>query len=93
MRVVFTGAFRKPRELTYLIGLALLMTTLLEGYLGYSMVDDLLSGMGSRSATRSRSRSRSSARTWRRCSGTGRTLARTPSSRGCTSRTSSSCPR
>jgi quinol---cytochrome-c reductase cytochrome b subunit len=46
MRVVFTGAFRKPRELTYLIGLALLMTTLLEGYLGYSMVDDLLSGMG-----------------------------------------------
>jgi quinol---cytochrome-c reductase cytochrome b subunit len=46
MRVVFTGAFRKPRELTYLIGLALLGTTLLEGYLGYSMVDDLLSGMG-----------------------------------------------
>jgi ubiquinol-cytochrome c reductase cytochrome b subunit len=46
MRVFFTGAFRKPRELTYLIGLALLFTSLLEGYLGYSMVDDLLSGMG-----------------------------------------------
>src|SRR5881275_2617142 len=46
MRIFFTGAFRKPRELTYLIGLLMLMLTLLEGYLGYSMVDDLLSGMG-----------------------------------------------
>jgi len=46
MRIFFTGAFRRPRELTYLIGLLMLFTTLLEGYLGYSMVDDLLSGMG-----------------------------------------------
>jgi quinol---cytochrome-c reductase cytochrome b subunit len=46
MRIFFTGAFRKPRELTYLIGLAMLFLGLLEGYLGYSMVDDLLSGMG-----------------------------------------------
>ena len=46
LRIFFTGAFRKPRDLTYLIGLAMLMLTLLEGYLGYSMVDDLLSGMG-----------------------------------------------
>jgi ubiquinol-cytochrome c reductase cytochrome b subunit len=46
MRVFFTGAFRKPRELTWLLGLLLLFTTFLEGYLGYSMVDDLLSGMG-----------------------------------------------
>jgi len=46
MRVFFTGAFRKPRELTWIIGLTLLFTSLLEGYLGYSMVDDLLSGMG-----------------------------------------------
>jgi ubiquinol-cytochrome c reductase cytochrome b subunit len=46
MRVFFTGAFRKPRELTYLVGLTMLMVALLEGYLGYSMVDDLLSGMG-----------------------------------------------
>jgi ubiquinol-cytochrome c reductase cytochrome b subunit len=46
LRVFFTGAFRKPRDLTYYIGLTLLLTTLLEGYLGYSMVDDLLSGMG-----------------------------------------------
>src|SRR5256714_2150044 len=46
LRIFFTGAFRKPRELTYLIGLSMLVLTLLEGYLGYSMVDDLLSGMG-----------------------------------------------
>ena len=46
MRVFFTGAFRKPRELTWLLGLLLLFTSLLEGYLGYSLVDDLLSGMG-----------------------------------------------
>jgi len=46
LRVFFTGAFRKPRELTWLVGLAMLMLTLPEGYLGYSMVDDLLSGMG-----------------------------------------------
>ena len=46
MRVFFTGAFRKPRELTWIIGLILLFTALLEGYMGYSLVDDLLSGMG-----------------------------------------------
>jgi ubiquinol-cytochrome c reductase cytochrome b subunit len=46
VRVFFTGAFRKPRELTWIIGLLMVFTTLLEGYLGYSMVDDLLSGMG-----------------------------------------------
>jgi quinol---cytochrome-c reductase cytochrome b subunit len=46
MRVFFTGAFRKPRELTWIIGLTLLFVSFLEGYLGYSLVDDLLSGMG-----------------------------------------------
>jgi ubiquinol-cytochrome c reductase cytochrome b subunit len=46
VRIFFTGAFRKPRDLTYYIGLTLLLLALLEGYLGYSMVDDLLSGMG-----------------------------------------------
>jgi len=45
-RIFFTGAFRKPRELTYYIGVTMLMVTLLEAYLGYSLVDDLLSGMG-----------------------------------------------
>jgi ubiquinol-cytochrome c reductase cytochrome b subunit len=46
LRVFFTGAYRKPRELTYLIGLSMLAISLLEGYIGYSLVDDLLSGMG-----------------------------------------------
>ncbi|MGH2913387.1 MAG: cytochrome bc1 complex cytochrome b subunit [Solirubrobacteraceae bacterium] len=46
MRVFFTGAFRRPRELTWLVGLVLLIVSLLEGFMGYSLVDDLLSGMG-----------------------------------------------
>src|SRR3954467_1737721 len=46
LRIFFPGAFRKPRDGTYLIGLLMLMVTLPEGYLGYSMVDNLLSGMG-----------------------------------------------
>jgi len=46
IRVFFTGAYRKPRELTYLIGVMMLFAALLEGYLGYSLADDLLSGMG-----------------------------------------------
>jgi ubiquinol-cytochrome c reductase cytochrome b subunit len=46
LRVFFTGAYRKPRELTYWLGVTMLATALLEGYLGYSLADDLLSGMG-----------------------------------------------
>ncbi|HZQ66106.1 MAG TPA: cytochrome b N-terminal domain-containing protein [Gaiellaceae bacterium] len=46
IRVFFTGAFRKPRDLVYYAGLGMLMLALLEGYIGYSLVDDLLSGMG-----------------------------------------------
>jgi ubiquinol-cytochrome c reductase cytochrome b subunit len=46
LRIFFTGAFRKPRDLTYFIGVTMLALALLEGYLGYSIVDDLLSGMG-----------------------------------------------
>jgi len=46
LRVFFTGAYRKPRELTYWLGLTMLMAALLEGFLGYSLADDLLSGMG-----------------------------------------------
>ncbi len=45
-RVFFTGAYRKPRGLTYFIGVTMLMLSLLEAYMGYSLVDDLLSGMG-----------------------------------------------
>jgi ubiquinol-cytochrome c reductase cytochrome b subunit len=46
IRIFFTGAYRKPRELTYWIGVTILTVTLVEGYLGYSLADDLLSGMG-----------------------------------------------
>jgi ubiquinol-cytochrome c reductase cytochrome b subunit len=46
LRIFFTGAYRKPREVTYWIGLTILMVALIEGYLGYSLADDLLSGMG-----------------------------------------------
>jgi ubiquinol-cytochrome c reductase cytochrome b subunit len=45
-RVFFTGAYRKPRELTYILGVTMLMLVLLEAYIGYSIVDDLMSGMG-----------------------------------------------
>ena len=46
LRIFFTGAYRKPRELTYWLGLTMLTLALLEAYLGYSLVDDLMSGMG-----------------------------------------------
>ena len=45
-RVFFTGAFRKPRELNWLIGLALIVLGIIEGFAGYSLPDDLLSGTG-----------------------------------------------
>ena len=50
MRVFFTGAFRKPRELNWVIGGLLLMLGILEGFAGYSLPDDLLSGTGLRIA-------------------------------------------
>ncbi len=46
MRVFFTGAYRKPRDFNFYIGLLMLMLAILEGFAGYSLVDDLLSGMG-----------------------------------------------
>jgi ubiquinol-cytochrome c reductase cytochrome b subunit len=46
LRVFFTGAFRKPRELTYYAGVLMLMLAIFEGFAGYSLGDDLLSGMG-----------------------------------------------
>ena len=46
LRVFFTGAFRKPRDMTYWVGLTMLVLALLEGFVGYSLLDDLLSGMG-----------------------------------------------
>src|SRR6202042_860320 len=47
-RVFFTGAFRKPREVNWIIGITLWMLTILEGFTGYSLPDDLLSGTGLR---------------------------------------------
>ena len=44
----FTGAFRKPRELNWLIGVILLILGFIEGLAGYSLPDDLLSGTGLR---------------------------------------------
>jgi ubiquinol-cytochrome c reductase cytochrome b subunit len=46
VRVFFTGAFRRPRQLTYYGGLSMLMLAVLEGFAGYSLADDLVSGMG-----------------------------------------------
>jgi ubiquinol-cytochrome c reductase cytochrome b subunit len=46
LRIFFTGAFRRPRELNYVIGVTLVALALLEGFAGYSLLDDLLSGMG-----------------------------------------------
>jgi ubiquinol-cytochrome c reductase cytochrome b subunit len=47
-RIFFTGAFRKPREINWTIGLGLLTLALLNGFLGYSLPDDLVSGTGLR---------------------------------------------
>src|SRR3954453_2925243 len=49
-RVFFTGPFRKPRELTWLIGLGIICLSIIEGFMGYSLQDDLLSGTGLRIA-------------------------------------------
>jgi ubiquinol-cytochrome c reductase cytochrome b subunit len=50
LRIFFTGAFRKPREVNWLIGLTLLVLGVVEGFAGYSLPDDLLSGTGLRIA-------------------------------------------
>jgi ubiquinol-cytochrome c reductase cytochrome b subunit len=50
LRVFFTGAYRKPREFNWMIGLLLLVLGVVEGFAGYSLPDDLLSGTGLRIA-------------------------------------------
>lgn len=45
-RVFFTGAFRKPREFNWIIGIVLVTMGILAGFSGYSLPDDLLSGTG-----------------------------------------------
>ncbi|WP_405866147.1 MULTISPECIES: cytochrome bc complex cytochrome b subunit [unclassified Streptomyces] len=46
MRVFFTGAFRKPRELNWVFGFLLLILGMFAGLTGYDLPDDLLSGTG-----------------------------------------------
>ncbi|MEU6172481.1 ubiquinol-cytochrome c reductase cytochrome b subunit [Streptantibioticus parmotrematis] len=50
LRIFFTGAFRRPREGNWIIGVILLILAMLEGFCGYSLPDDLLSGTGLRTA-------------------------------------------
>ncbi len=50
-RIFFTGAFRKPRELNWVIGSTLALLAIVEGFAGYSLPDDLLSGTGLRIAS------------------------------------------
>lgn len=50
-RIFFTGAFRKPREINWIIGLTMFWVGLFEGFAGYSLPDDALSGTGLRIAS------------------------------------------
>ncbi|GAA1925145.1 cytochrome b [Streptantibioticus ferralitis] len=50
LRIFFTGAFRRPREVNWIVGVTLFLLGLLEGFCGYSLPDDLLSGTGLRTA-------------------------------------------
>ena len=47
-RIFFTGAFRKPRETNWVIGIVMLILAILNGFIGYSLPDDLISGTGIR---------------------------------------------
>jgi len=49
-RIFFTGAFRKPRELNWMVGITLLILAIFNGFAGYSLLDDQLSGTGLRIA-------------------------------------------
>ncbi|UYG16510.1 ubiquinol-cytochrome c reductase cytochrome b subunit [Brachybacterium huguangmaarense] len=49
-RVFFTGAFRKPRELNWVVGFTLMILGMVAGFSGYSLPDDVLSGNGLRIA-------------------------------------------
>src|SRR5205085_2015853 len=49
-RIFFTGAFRRPRELNWIIGVTMLIMAIANGFTGYSLPDDLLSGTGLRIA-------------------------------------------
>jgi ubiquinol-cytochrome c reductase cytochrome b subunit len=50
LRVFFTGAFRRPRDINWIVGVTLLILAFFNGFTGYSLPDDLLSGTGLRIA-------------------------------------------
>jgi ubiquinol-cytochrome c reductase cytochrome b subunit len=50
LRVFFTGAFRRPREINWMIGLTMMILAIMNGFFGYSLLDDQLSGSGLRIA-------------------------------------------
>jgi ubiquinol-cytochrome c reductase cytochrome b subunit len=49
-RIFFTGAYRRPRELNWMVGVTLLILAIFNGFIGYSLPDDLVSGTGLRIA-------------------------------------------
>ncbi|CAJ1582182.1 cytochrome bc complex cytochrome b subunit [[Mycobacterium] wendilense] len=49
-RIFFTGAFRRPREANWVIGSLLLILAMFEGFFGYTLPDELLSGTGLRAS-------------------------------------------
>jgi ubiquinol-cytochrome c reductase cytochrome b subunit len=49
-RIFFTGAFRRPREINWIIGITMMILGIFNGFAGYSLPDDLLSGTGLRIA-------------------------------------------
>ncbi len=49
-RVWFTGAYRRPREINWIIGLVMMLLAIANGFMGYSLLDDQLSGSGLRIA-------------------------------------------
>ncbi len=49
-RIFFTGAYRRPREINWVVGVTLLLLAMANGFAGYSLPDDLLSGTGLRVA-------------------------------------------
>jgi ubiquinol-cytochrome c reductase cytochrome b subunit len=50
LRVFFTGGFRRPREVNWMVGITLMILAIFNGFLGYSLPDDLVSGTGIRIA-------------------------------------------
>ena len=86
LRIFFTGAYRKPREVNWLIGIVMFTLALLEGLFGYSLPDDLLSGTGLRIIEGVLQSASRSSGTYLSVLPVRRPVPRSPSSsRGCTS--------